>query len=211
VPLTIVAFMIVIGLACFLGVSCSRNSSVAGAGTQRPVTRQNMRSLSREQIQEKLKRLEARKAPEPKMGAMCYDMAAPPDRAEYVCPKCGEKTLYSKDNARIVAWEIEACRREFSTLRGASDLSLTLDESSYCAHCSPSARKHQLALVVQYADGSSHTTAPISQGDMRILRDFLKGELSYETFNEGKQPLKNELPRLRELLGVGPEKEAVGK
>lgn len=210
-PLTILAVMIAIGLACFLGVSCSRNSSLAGAGTQQPVTRQNLRSLSREQIEEKLKRLESRSAPKPKMGAMCYSMASPPEIAEYVCPKCGEKTLYSKDDARVVAWDIENCRRAFTTLKGATDLSLALDESSYCAHCSPSAREHQLALIVQYADGSTHTTAPVSDDDMRILRDFLKGELSYETSNEGKQPLKGELPRLRELLGIDPEKAAVGK
>ena len=28
------------------------------------------------------------------MGAMCYDMCMPPPVTEYVCPVCGEKTLY---------------------------------------------------------------------------------------------------------------------
>jgi hypothetical protein len=31
-----------------------------------------------------------------KRGAMCYSIAPPPNREEYICPKCGERTLYAK-------------------------------------------------------------------------------------------------------------------
>lgn len=200
-PWALVAFVIAIGAVVLVSVSCARHPH-ASTGAPLPVTRQTLRSLSREQVEKKLKAVETRTAPEPKMGAMCYEMAAPPDRAEYVCPKCGEKTLYAADHAQFVTWELEACRREFDGLHRASDLALALDESSLCAHCSPAATEHHLALVVRYADGSSRTTAPVSHDDLRILRAFLKGELVYTTSNDGSAPLKDELPRLRTLLGI---------
>jgi predicted RNA-binding Zn-ribbon protein involved in translation (DUF1610 family) len=153
-------------------------------------------------IEKMLKRIETKKAPEAKMGAMCYSMAAPPDRAEYVCPTCGEKTLYSSDQARFVAWDLQSCRREFASIRKSTELLLSLDESSYCKHCDPDAKKPQLKLSVTYEGGKVHTVSPVTEYDLRLLRDFLKGRLSYETFNEGSRPLQESTSRLRALLGV---------
>jgi hypothetical protein len=149
-----------------------------------------------------LANIEKKASPEPKMGAMCYKMAAPPERAEYVCPKCGEKTLYTKDAAREIEWELDSCRREFLLLKSASALSLALDESSYCSHCRPDAKKHALELVVTYADGASCTNSPITDVDLSILQGFLKGGLDFKTSNDSTVPLKKMLPRLRQLLGV---------
>lgn len=202
-PYMIVLCMVIVALLCVLGVARAQDATERNVPT--PVTRRSVRSLSRDQLQEKLRALDSRAAPEPKMGAMCYDMAAPPERADYVCPRCGEKTLYARNDAAFVAWELDACRREFEILRKESDLALALDESSYCAHCSPSARLHRLALVVTYADGSSHTNAPVSCEDLRILRGFMKGRRDYETFNDGTRPLKEVMLRLRELLDVAPD------
>ncbi len=74
--------MVVIGVACLFGWMCHGGTN-PGAGTAAPVSRQAVRSLSRVQVQERLRTLESRKAPEAKMGAMCYDMErrpAPPAR-----------------------------------------------------------------------------------------------------------------------------------
>lgn len=201
----VLVLLFAVGLGCLLS-ACARSSS-GGEDGKTPVTRQSVRSLSREQVLEKLKTLEARKAPEPKMGAMCYDMAAPPNRAEYVCPKCHEKTLYTNDVAWAINRELDDCRREFSLLKAASELSLTLDESSFCAHCSPSATKHEIALIVTYADGSPHTTTGVASGELRMLREFLKGKLTFATENEGTEPLKPHLSRLRQLLGIEADKK----
>lgn len=194
--------LMMFGIACLLGVSCSDNTPMR-SDTKTQITRQNIRSLSREQIQEKLRILESSQLPpEPQIGAMCYAVAGHPSRAEYVCPKCGEKTLYSNNSAKFIARQLEACRREFKMLQGMPELSLTLDESSFCAHCKPEFRPHQLVLTVNYADGSSRTSTPISLDDLRILRSFMNGDALYETSSNGPRPLKNEIPRLRELLGV---------
>ena len=178
---------------------------------QKAVTRQSMRVLTREDILEKLKLLSAQESPRPKMGAMCYMPAPRAGREEYVCPRCGEITLYANKSAIFDAWKLDACRREFNILKIVSDLSLSLDESSYCSHCSPDARTHQVVLVIKYPDGSSHSCAPISDDDLRMVRSFLKGKLSYKTDNDAEESVKESLPRLKELLGIETGETAVGK
>jgi hypothetical protein len=196
-----------VAAAVFFGAAGIARAKSAEPAASPPVTARRVKSMSQEKIREMLGRIEAKKAPEPKMGAMCYDMAAPPARAEYVCPKCGEKTLYTKEDAWNVQWTVESCRREFLQLKSSTELSVVLDESSFCSHCSPSAKKHEMGLIVTYADGQSHTNSPVTDGDLRILQSFLKGELSFKTENDGTRPLKESLPRLRQLLGISAEQD----
>ena len=80
------------------------------------VTVQKIGKLSQTRINEMLEKLETTQAPEPRMGAMCYDMAGPPNRVEYVCPVCGEKTLYTEQKAFLIGAELESCRRLNKTL-----------------------------------------------------------------------------------------------
>ena len=98
--------------------------------------------------------------------------------------------------------ELEACRREFQSLQKSTDLLLSLAESGYCGHCAPNEAEQSISLSITYDDGSTRTISPVSLIDLRILRDFFKGGLAYETFNDGLFPLKKELPRLSELLGI---------
>ena len=184
-------------LICITGCSHKFGNS---SGNQ--ITASSIRSISQSEIEMMLKRIETTKEPVAKMGAMCYSMAAPPDRAEYVCPVCGEKTLYTSAQAEFVAWYLPACRREFATIKKSTKLLLSLDESSYCKHCKPDAKKNELKLSVTYDDGKVYTISPVTEYDLRILMDFFKGKLSYETFNAGSRPLKESIHRLRELLGL---------
>ena len=191
-------------------------------------TAKQVQSMSRAEIEEMLRKIETSKAPKSKMGAMCYSTAPPPARAEYVCPKCGEKTLYAaKDwedadkpsdreldewsKVRFIQWDLPACRRELEAIKKASKLSVTLDESSFCKKCQPKAKKHDLTLTITYKDGKKHIVPSVEHSDMLLLRDFLKGQLTYETFNESTVPLKDSLPRLRKLLGMTKEKETKPK
>lgn len=198
-PLSTIAFLFAIVLVAFIGVACSKTTN--GPEKLPSITRKGIGSLSREQIRQLLKTIETAKAPEPKMGAMCYDMAAPPNRAEYVCPKCSEKTLYTNQAAYAISWNLEACRREFELLKKEADLAVTLDESSYCSHCSPAAVRQETILTLTYADGSTHAE-PVSSYDLRMLRALLAGKLDYKTDNDGTAALKEHMPRLRQLLGI---------
>lgn len=155
---------------------------------------------------ERLKELATRQAPETIniMGAMCYEMAAPPDRAEYICPKCCEKTIYVNDYgaSSFIETELENCRRIFSTIKKRADFSIALDESSYCVHCSPKAKKHRLRLVVTYGNGHKHTSSVISEDDLNILKGFLGNKDTYVSAKDAVLSLKHEIPRIRKLLGI---------
>ncbi len=199
-----ILFLILAGLVAIFAIAftgCGREPSGSPA---RPalVSVNSIQSLSKAEIDAMLRDLESREAPKPQMGAMCYEMALPPERAEYVCPKCGEKTLYTKDEAAFVDWELPACRRQFGMIQNSTPLSLSLDESSFCEHCSPGAKRPQLVLKIVYSDGSVQETSPMTLDDLYLLKGFLGGELSYENFYEGREPLKDQIPRLRQLLGV---------
>lgn len=170
-----------------------------------PVTVIKIKALSQSQIKERLSQLQTRSEPLPKMGAMCYKMAASPDRAEYLCPTCGEKTLYRSDMAHFIEQSLGKCRRKFEHLKEIDGTAFSLDESRLCHKCQPKADNRLLALTVRYQDGKTHTTLSVNELDLQLLCDFVDGKESYSTSNDGEYPLKRELPRLRELLGMKDE------
>lgn len=204
-PMQTFVILILIFVACLITFSVQgcRNSKPAGTSNTDPVvTIQQVNSMSRAQIERMLQTLQQQKAPKPTMGAMCYDVAGPPPTAEYVCPVCGHKTLYSKDDTAFVTWELDACRREFEQMTKTGDLKMALDESSFCAQCSPNATRHELVLNIAYSDGTTHSAGGIHQSDLRMLTYFFKGSLSFKGLQDGSEPLKNHIPRLRDLLGA---------
>ena len=168
-----------------------------------PVTANAIQSLSRSDIQQRLGKL--LKAPVPEklqFGAKCYEMAAPPERAEYVCPKCGEKTLYTKSEAEIVEWKIPDTRRNFKELQGMPSKGFSLDESQFCRKCSPNVKTPKIVLKVEYAGGNTHTVEGVTSEDFKLLKEFLSGKVIHDARQEGEKPLKDYSKRLQELLGV---------
>lgn len=160
-----------------------------------------LKSMSREQIEKLLSRIERSPEPEPTMGAMCYDMAGPPSVAEYICPVCGEKTLYSDDHTWLVAYELQSIRAMTEDAAARSGLEVTLDESQFCSFCTAGDEDPQLVLEVRYEDGARCSTE-VGEFDIRLLSAFLSGGLSYVTETDGTEPLRPELDRLREILGI---------
>ncbi len=94
--------------------------------------------LTREQIDAKLAQLARSRAPTKlSPGATCYDMAVPRlQREEFTCSKCGTKTIYQ-------AWEWSSTlstARHLHTqaaLMRKLELNIQLDDSDFCAKCSP--------------------------------------------------------------------------
>lgn len=183
-------------------------------------TTEGVKSLDREQIREMLKKLSD--SPPPKKlsaGAMCYSMAAPPQVGTFICPKCGERTLYDesekappldraeKGTARLVEWEVPACRRQIAAIRKLVGDSVTLDESQFCRKCSPNTTSPKLVLHVAYK-GEKKTVDidNVDCDDLCILHDLFSGKLTAEGDQGREYPLKDRLPRLQELLGVKLEK-----
>ncbi|MGD9126609.1 MAG: hypothetical protein PVH19_04450 [Planctomycetia bacterium] len=219
--------VLLLSLVILMGAAGQTRKPVPAKPTAPPpqtTTAETVKSMSRAEIESMLKKIETSEAPKPKMGAMCYDVAMPPNRGEYVCPVCGEKTLYATKNEKdpdskdgtlsvdwpaikILQWDLKACRREMEAIHKDSKLALTLDESSFCKKCQPKAKKQELQLKVTYDDGKTYTVSSINHSDLLLLRDFLKGQLSFATENDGTYPIRQNLKRLRELLVMPPPKE----
>jgi hypothetical protein len=151
------------------------------------------------------------------MDAMCYDTTFPPDRVEYVCPSCGEKTLYARrepeeessiqiedimrslDKQRAQAYyrleDIGECRRAIKKIQG---IKAELDESQFCRQCRPNVADPVLLLKVHYGNVCK-ITPDVRHRDLILLIDFMEGKLQT---SGGEAALADHLPRLEELLGV---------
>jgi hypothetical protein len=165
--------------------------------------------VTKAEISARLRKLAA--APDPsnlKMGAMCYKVAMPPRRAEYVCPRCGTRTLYADSSAKktldpeFVKKDIVECRRRADLIKGLG-LAVSLDESEFCSKCRPSINNPELILVVHYGgkDGDWKVRR-ISANDMKLLEEFLEGKDRHTENNDGQTAMKSHIERLRELLGT---------
>jgi hypothetical protein len=151
-----------------------------------------------------LKRLAEKPVPqELKMGAMCYEMASSPQRAEYVCPACGNKTIYAL-NQLTGGWEAPALsvtyyRKDVEQLNKLGLVS-KLDETFLCSACKKEGVSGLFLEVT--VKGRAVRTALQGQGDLRILIAFVQGDLVWKDTQDEEHPLKSELPRIKQLLGV---------
>jgi len=165
--------------------------------------------FSKKQIEKKLKHLAETPAPtDLSFGAMCYDMVARENTVhEYICPVCGEKTIYKKssDQNKFLYIdsnfdEINECRREIDNIHG---INIRLDETEFCVHCKPEIERPKLYLLVNIA-GQKDTSkvSSFSYMDIRILQEFLDNKLVHKTDYDSETPLIENIGRIKELLGV---------
>ncbi|HOX43304.1 MAG TPA: hypothetical protein PK668_06890 [Myxococcota bacterium] len=173
----------------------------------RPPAPAATRPLSRDEVAARLRALAASEPPKNlEMGAMCYDMAGPPPTADYVCPKCGQRTQYSREGGltMLLTYELQGMRAQVKSLKG---LDATLDESELCRKCSPSVQTPELVLRVRYTEPSGgkfeeHRVRGVRPRDLTLLQEFLGGTPKHTGEQGRESPLRDHLPRIRELLGV---------
>jgi len=165
--------------------------------------------FSKKQIDEKLKRLAETPPPEKlATGAMCYKVAFETHiNIEYVCPICGEKTIYKKEKHPDQSWliqnlerNINSCRNEIENVKG---INIKLDESQFCNKCSPNFENPQLGLLINIA-GQSDTTKiyGINKFDIQLIHEFLTDKLVHLDDYDFETPLKDKIDRIKELLGL---------
>lgn len=128
--------------------------------------------LSRDEITRRLQALdklteEAAKLPPPPM-AMCYKPSMRQmDPADYICPTCGTKTSFTKDDMQTM----ENIRQEFKSLKGVE---ARLNETSLCAKCCQGKPAPQLILEIKVPGAEKAERTPLNQGDLTQLSTFLK-------------------------------------
>jgi len=180
-------------------VSAMTTKRMKGEGT---ATGRPKHVFTREELERKLTVLAKRRAPRNlAFGADCYSRAAPPNRSEYVCPVCGEKTLYADSEAWNVEEQLPTARELVAEL--AENLEIRLDESAYCRHCKPNEKKLDLAIEIRYSDSSqANRISSIDNDDLRLIAEFLAGKNRHDRGMLGETPLNRHKKRLGELLGL---------
>jgi ribosomal protein L37AE/L43A len=192
-------------------------STIALTGSLLAALAADAAGLSRQDLEKKLQAME--KAPAPvnlAPGAMCYKPAGPHEREEYVCPKCGEKTLYSRDAvngwAAVRALESADAFRRLTRQLKDKGLDCRLDETAFCKKCGKEAKEKAFVLETRWpGQDKPHRTIIASTEDLTLILDFLSGKDRHDAGPDGEKPLKDHLPRIRELLGLNtgkaPEKK----
>jgi hypothetical protein len=201
----IITAVVATGAAFLTGwVGCANHSKTVGENISQTPLDTIKGLFSRQQIKEKLEVLASTPAPENlKNGAMCYKIAAPPNRTEYICPVCGERTVHTDNTARFIERELTVCRTLADSISG---IDLVLDEKQFCKKCSPKTEDPSLCIHLKFAgDTTTNTVCSVYSEDMQLLYEFTKGKLMHKDDYDNETPLKNYSVRLRELLGIKAE------
>ncbi len=204
VVLSIIAVIVLAGALLFAADNkpAPVEKKVTTICTGKEVTAKGIKSMQKCEIEDMLRNLEAQPEPKVVKNAMCYDPAMP-QALDYVCPKCGQRTKYSSDYHFLLSTPISETINFFNGLFAESKLKMSLDTSTLCAKCNPNAKEHGVFLVITYADGTTTRSSISNKGDFYILSSFLDGLLVNDFTKHGDvEPLKLDIDRLRELLGL---------
>ncbi len=131
------------------------------------------------------------------VGAMCYKVATPPPRVEYVCPICGEMTLYPE----FTSVPIDNIAYLRTLVKKITKIDVILDESQLCQKCNPNAEDRVVCLNVKTEKlPEGKRTCNIHEDDINLLYDYSEGHTTH-TYIVGTFPIKKFKSRLEELLG----------
>jgi len=203
-PYWIIAMVLLVSASVLASSTPRARTSGGERGSPFPgkgISVRKMMGMSRTDVETMLESIEEGEEPDPVMGAMCYEMVAGPSVIEYICPICGERTLYD-DYAAV--WKVEelfSVRSLFDSLSVLADMDLSLDETGFCVQCGGQVAEPSPILIAAFEDSDPCSSA-VSSEDLRLLIGFFSGETWYETFNDGRMPIRPELPRVRRLLGM---------
>lgn len=198
----------VLGIGTIIGlISCKGTVGCNSANNNTENTPQKpmdsiIGTLTRKQIIERLEVLAKKPVPETlSQGAMCYKTAATPSRIEYVCPVCGEKTLYNDDTGFWLNREISECRSLATSIKG---INLQLDESRYCKKCSPDTKEEPYLCIKTSFEGEdkAHEVCGICADDLQYIYNFLAGKATFSDDYDFETPLKDKMERIAYLLGI---------
>lgn len=160
--------------------------------------------MNKKEIEEKLKLLANSEAPDPqslKVGAMCYAPSRLPPTIDYICPVCGEKTIYTLRQDYNIIKNLPQSR---SIAKALNSYGISIDESSFCAKCrKDNTENPAINLIIKYTDQpESRIIKGISYNDLVILQEFLNEKKIHKGANDREEPLKKYTDRLSYLLGI---------
>jgi hypothetical protein len=112
---------------------------------------------------------------------MCYSPSPQLFKVEYICPKCGDKTLYDVNTAenkeemsqivRLVRLDI---RNSHLILKQIKGLDITLDESQFCKKCLPDVKSPRLVMTINYGGDKKHRVEGVTTIDLKLIKKYLE-------------------------------------
>jgi hypothetical protein len=157
------------------------------------------KSSQRNDIQQRLQKLANSKARKIKnVEAVCYITILETKCYEYICPKCGEKSIFPKNEG--FDQEFSACRRAVKNIK---EIHVELDESKFCIKCSPDYSDRSFVLLIYYeGEKEPYRAKGIGLESLVLIKEFLSGSRNHTDEFGVVTPLKYYVKRLSELLGV---------
>jgi predicted RNA-binding Zn-ribbon protein involved in translation (DUF1610 family) len=199
-----IALVALLTLSALLGAVGLKAGSFLRRSPCDRLTSARLKSMSHSEVEKLLARVQSSDQPDPVEGAMCYAVMPYSQTAEYVCPACGEKTVYGSDLSWLVSRSIPSARRCIEQIGARTDLEVTLDETAFCSSCSDGGASPSLLLRVVYEEGDT-VYSDVTDFDLQLLAGLFSDQLCYTTSNDGRMPLQPYLERMREMLGLRAE------
>lgn len=199
-------------LMTMLGLSLALNTAKAEAPTVDEVKakpapkKQDEVKQDRAAWEKQLEELAKNPAPEKlRMGAMCYSRFI--GRVDnYTCPDCMGTHYVARKGRQLqrLVGDLPLFRKLALEVKELG-LPIVLDEKLLCINCARNAKKRFLRW--RFTNGEEEIVTEFDTFDCYILKAFA-AKKDIVTGPQGREtPLKNYLPRLRELLGL--EKETL--
>jgi len=141
--------------------------------------------------------------------AMCYMMSDLPERMEYLCPVCSSKTLYEKKNVSLASHgEYNSYLIDHIKKLGVD---ASLDATDLCSQCRKNKTTTKADFYIEVRMGDRLTRTLLKPDDLTKIIAFLEKKDTWETskklFETTVKPLKPELPRIRQILGLDTPEE----
>jgi len=129
---------------------------------------------------------------------MCYSSPPPMERVEYICPVCGEKTVYHTS----FSYDFDNLQNYRDKVNRITKIDVKLDESQFCRKCTPKQSQREFRLLVKYNNAKkAHKTCGIAIDDINLLYEYSEGIKEHTTWYN-KKPLIEYRGRIEELLGA---------
>ncbi len=195
-----VVLVLVIFVACFLGFtgySIAKENAVNKQGAYEQLTKEEYNVKL-----DKLSETPQKFIPED-IGAMCYDMAPPPDRFDFICPDCGQSTLYPSP----FDYEFDKIPEYRNLVKKITKIDVKLDESQFCSTCGHNLKRNpHLCLIVKYGKkAKEHKSCNITAENLNILYEYSEGMKEHKTPSGDLVPMSKYKKLLKEMLGENPK------
>jgi len=190
-------FVLVVFIACFIGFT-GYSMAKENANNNENALEQLSKEAYNTQLQQLPENLSDFNPQD--IGAMCYKMASPTDRIDFICPDCGSSTLYPTElDSRLD--KIEEYR---NLVKKITKIDVKLDESQFCSTCGKNIKTSpQLCLIVKYGkDAKAHKSCNVSTENLNILYEYSEGMKEHKTLSGDLVPMSKYKERLKEMLGA---------